>query len=178
MPRLFTGLEIPSAVTQRLATLRTGMFGARFIEPDDYHITLRFIGDIDARLADDIAGALEGVRRKPFPITLRGLGVFGKDRPNAIHVEVEPNRALEELAAEHERLMRRYGLEPETRKYIPHVTIARVRGAHPGDVASWMVSHSPFSLPPFEVDRFNLYSSRDSVGGGPYILEASYPLRG
>jgi RNA 2',3'-cyclic 3'-phosphodiesterase len=178
MPRLFTGLALPIEVTAKLAGLAGGLFGARFVEPEDYHVTLRFIGDIDHRMADEIALALGGLKRKPFRLTLRGLDTFGKDRPRAVHALVEPNRQLDELAADHERIMRRLGLAPESRRFVPHVTIARLSGVHPADAAGWIIGRSPFSAGPFDVDAFSLFSSRDSVGGGPYVEEASYPLVG
>ena len=178
MPRLFTALALPIEVTAKLAGLGGGLFGARFVEPEDYHLTLRFVGDVDHRMAEEIALALGGLKRKPFRLTLRGLDTFGKDRPRAVHALVEPSRALEELAADHERIMRRLGLPAEARRYVPHVTIARLSGVHPADVVGWIIGRSPFSAGPFDVDGFSLFSSRDSVGGGPYVEEASYRLTG
>lgn len=176
MPRLFTGLEIPADVAQRLSMLRGGLFGARWIEPEDYHVTLRFIGDIDGRTADDIAHALGAVRRRPLTLELSGLDVFGRDKPHSLHALVKPSRALEELAGEHERLMRRFGLAPETRRFIPHVTVARLKGVDARTMADWIAMRSPVSTGPFTVGRFALFSSKDSVGGGPYLVEETYPL--
>lgn len=176
MPRLFTGLEIPTMTAQHLALLRGGLPGAAWTEPSDYHVTLRFIGDIDPRLADEIAHLLERVQRRAFELRLAGVGHFGKDRPHSLHALVAPSPDLTELQAEHERLMRRLGLEPEARRYTPHVTIARLRDAKPRDVASWIMARSLFSTEPFTVGRFVLFSSRRGGGGGPYVVEESYPL--
>ena len=71
MPRLFTGLEMPEVVVGQLALLRGGVVGARWLEPEDYHITLRFIGDIDARMARDIDDALSDIRRPERPFASR-----------------------------------------------------------------------------------------------------------
>lgn len=176
MPRLFTGLEIPKSVADRIAFLRGGLIGGRFIEPSDYHVTLRFIGDIDDRLADEIAHMLEGVRRKPFKLRLSGLDVLGKDRPHSIVALVEGSRELTELQAEHERLMQRIGIPPEQRRYRPHVTIARLKDARHRDAMDWITLRSPFFTEPFPVGRFVLFSSKASVGGGPYLVEEAYPL--
>jgi RNA 2',3'-cyclic 3'-phosphodiesterase len=73
MPRLFTGLELPDAVAVRLAHLRGGIVGARWLEPDDYHITLRFIGDADGSLARDIDETLSDIRKGRARVTFEGL---------------------------------------------------------------------------------------------------------
>ena len=176
MPRLFTGLEIPNAVTDRLLSVRGGLSGARWITPDNYHITLRFIGDIDELMARDVFAILARVNRSPIPITIEGIAAFGGDRPRALVAKVTPTPDLMELQAEHERLMRRIGLSPEPRKYTPHITLARLRDTSPFELANFLsgIGH----LPPmrFEADIFDVFSSRTSTGGGPYVVEACYPL--
>src|SRR5881398_1628418 len=107
MLRLFTGLEIPQELQQPLSLLRGGLIGARWIEPENYHITLRFIGDIDARLADEVAAALDEVRRARIGVAFEGLGWFGGDKPHAVIARVKPAPALVELQADHERRLRR-----------------------------------------------------------------------
>jgi 2'-5' RNA ligase len=176
MPRLFTGLEVPHHVSQRLAFLRGGLLGARFVEPSDYHVTLRFIGDIDDRTADEIAHTLEGVRRRPFKLRLSGLDLLGKDRPRSIVANVESSPSLTELQADHERLMQRVGLPAEPRRFRPHVTIARLKEARAPEAMGWITARSPFYTEPFEVGRFVLFSAKASVGGGPYLVEEAYPL--
>ena len=176
MPRLFTGLEIPLDAAAALASMRGGIFGARWLEPENYHITLRFIGDVDSRTADDIADELDDVRRAPTPVQFDGLSWFGGDKPRAIVVRVKPTAALLDLQATHERRLRRLGLPPETRSYQPHVTLAWLRSVSPVALADYLGSRGGQSAPGFEASRFVLYSARDSVGGGPYLVEAAYPL--
>jgi 2'-5' RNA ligase len=176
MPRLFTGLEIPASVAQSLAMMRGGLPGARWIDQENYHLTLRFIGDIDDALAREIAGLLGRVQRGTFELRLDGLLSFGGRKPRAVVAAASPVAPLMELQAEHERLLQRLGLEPEGRKYTPHVTLARLRDSSSHDVADYLATRHPFRPPPFRVSRFVLYSSRASVGGGPYVVEAAYPL--
>jgi RNA 2',3'-cyclic 3'-phosphodiesterase len=176
MPRLFTGLEIPPAVAQTLSIMRGGLPGARWIDPENYHLTLRFIGDIDDSLAHEIAGMLGRVRRGAFELRLDGLTSFGGRKPRALVASVGANPALMELQAEHERILQRLGLEPEGRKYTPHVTLARLRDTSSWDVAEYLGARGLYRSTPFQVSRFVLFSSRASVGGGPYIVEADYPL--
>jgi 2'-5' RNA ligase len=176
MPRLFTALEIPPHVAQSLAMMRGGLPGARWIDPENYHLTLRFIGDIDDALAHEIALMLGRVRRMAFELRLDGLLSFGGRKPRAVVAPVTPIAPLMELQAEHERLLQRLGLEPEGRKYTPHVTLARLRDSSSHQVAEYLSARGHYRSAPFEVSRFVLFSSRSSVGGGPYIVEADYPL--
>ncbi len=176
MPRLFTAIEIPANVGQMLSFLRGGLPGARWIDPENYHITLRFIGDIDASVANDVASSLDGVNRAPFELRLDGLAAFGGRKPRSVYANVAPSQALMDLQAEIERLMQRVGLAPEGRKFTPHVTLARLRDSSSRQVADYLTERASFRSAPFSVERFVLYSSRDSVGGGPYVVEEAYPL--
>src|SRR5882672_3905375 len=126
MPRLFTGLEVPAEIGQTLSSLRGGLPGARWIDPENYHVTLRFIGDIDGASANEIASMLVRVNRKPFEVTVQGLSSFGGRKPRAVVASIVPSKPLIELQAELERLMQRIGLDPEGRKFTPHVTLARL----------------------------------------------------
>jgi RNA 2',3'-cyclic 3'-phosphodiesterase len=176
MPRLFTGLEIPRHIGESLAMLRGGLPGARWIDPENYHLTLRFIGDIDDALARDIAVLLGRVQRRPFAFRLDGLTSFGGRKPRAVVAAATPMAPLLELQSEHERLLQRLGLEPEGRKYTPHVTLARLRDSSSRQVADYLAARAHYRSATFEVSRFVLFSSRASVGGGPYVVEAAYPL--
>jgi 2'-5' RNA ligase len=176
MPRIFTGLEIPPAVTQSLSMMRGGLPGARWIDPENYHLTLRFSGDVDDATAHEVASLLGRVRRTPFELRFDTLSSFGGRRPRAVIATLAQTPALMELQAEHERLMQRVGLEPEGRKYTPHVTLARLRDSSSRQVADYLAARALVWTPPFQVTRFVLFSSRASVGGGPYVVEAAYPL--
>jgi 2'-5' RNA ligase len=175
MPRLFTAVEVPANIGQSLALLRGGLPGARWVEPENYHVSLRFIGDIDDALAREIADMLGQVKRPRFDLRIDGLDSFGGNRPRVVVAAVPAVPELVDLQADHERLMQRVGLEPE-RKYRPHVTLARLRDTSSRQVADFLSTRQPFRSTSFPVSRFVLYSSRASVGGGPYVIEAEYPL--
>jgi 2'-5' RNA ligase len=178
MPRLFTGVEIPPDVGQALASLRGGLPGARWIDPENYHLTLRFIGDVDDMIAHEVVSMLGRVRRGAFELRFEGLSSFGGRKPRAVVATLSPSQPLIEVQAEQERMMQRIGLEPEGRKYIPHVTLARLRDSSSRQVAEYLAARGLFRTSPFRVSRFVLFSSRDSVGGGPYVVEEAYPLAG
>jgi 2'-5' RNA ligase len=176
MPRLFTGLEIPRDVADALATLRGGLPGARWVDPENYHVTLRFIGDVDDAMGREIASLLGQVKRRSFALRFDGVSSFGGRRPRAVIAAIPPIAPLIELQAEHERIMRRVGLEPEGRKFSPHVTLARLRDSSSRQVADYLATRGPLNFLSLPVERFVLFSSRASVGGGPYVVEAAYPL--
>ncbi len=138
MPRLFTGLELPPAVASQLSLYRGGLGGARWIEPSDYHVTLRFLGDVDGPTANDAFRHLADIARGPVAVGFSHLDSFGGGKPRAIVARVTPSRELNELQAEHERLMRRLGLPPEGRKFVPHVTLARLKDVSPLAVADYL----------------------------------------
>jgi RNA 2',3'-cyclic 3'-phosphodiesterase len=178
MPRLFTGVEIPAEVGEALGMLRGGLPGARWITPENYHLTLRFIGDVDDLIAQEVALMLARVKRDAFDLYLEGLTSFGGRKPRAVVASVAQAQALLDVQAEQERLMQRIGLEPEGRKYTPHVTLARLRDSSSRQVAEYLAARGHYRSSSFEVSRFVLFSSRASIGGGPYIVEEAYPLAG
>jgi 2'-5' RNA ligase len=174
MPRLFTGLEIPAEIGQTLSNLRGGLPGARWIDPENYHVTLRFIGDIDGIAANEIASMLFRVNRKPFEVALQGLSSFGGKKPRAVVASVVPSRPLIELQAELERLMQRIGLDPEGRKFTPHVTLARLRDASNQDVADYLSVRGYFPTRVFTASRFTLFSANPASDRGLYVREVEY----
>src|ERR1700730_8876794 len=150
MPRIFTGLEIPAEIGRELSMLRGGLPGARWIDPENYHLTLRFIGDVDDVLAQEIASLLDQVDRRAFELRLNRLDSFGGRGAGAVIAAAAPVAPLIELQAEHERLMQRMGLEPEGRKYTPHVTLARLRDSSSHQVADYLSARGPVRVAPFQ----------------------------
>jgi 2'-5' RNA ligase len=137
---------------------------------------LRFIGDVEPRAAGEVDETLSEIRRASFHVTIDAMSWFGADKPRAIVATAKATPAIAELQAEHERRLRRIGVAPESRKFIPHVTIARLRSTSPHAVADYLSARGYFPPLQFAATRFVLFSARDSVGGGPYVVEASYPL--
>ncbi len=202
MPRLFTALEIPEADAARLAGLRAALPGARWVEPGNYHITLRFFGDVEPNTADALIEQLAEATGPTMALQLRGLGSFGGDRPRTLWVGVDAGgdtgTDLAALAARHERLARAVGLPAESRNFHPHVTLARFaagerarqlgprrRGRGPTSAPNtallsalevFLATHGGFVGTHWEASRFVLMSSRSGTGGGPYVIEATYPL--
>ncbi|MGB3718076.1 MAG: RNA 2',3'-cyclic phosphodiesterase [Hyphomicrobiaceae bacterium] len=178
MPRLFTGIEIPDHLREALARLRQPLPGARWIEPEDYHITLRFAGDVDRHVAAEFARALSDIELETFELRFNGMGAFGGNDPKTLWAGIELTPELDALARAHERAARLVGLQPETRRFKPHVTLARLRGTSVDILARYLQRNGGFRTPPFRVSRFVLFSSKPQVGGGPYVIEETYTLVG
>jgi len=176
MPRLFTGVEVPLGTAYELDLMKGGIMGARWIDRDSYHITLRFIGDITAGLAREIAYELEGIEARPFALRLGGIGMFGGNKPHTLFVNVEESPGLRRLQAIHERICQALGLPAEGRKFSPHISLARLRDPDMGSLHQFVAQHNLYRSPIFEVNRFVLFSSRPSRGGGPYAVEEAYAL--
>ncbi|TPW26999.1 RNA 2',3'-cyclic phosphodiesterase [Pararhizobium mangrovi] len=176
MPRLFIALEIPHDAALSLSLLRGGLPGARWIDTENYHLTLRFVGDVEGPIAADLATALHGIRRREFALALAGVGAFGNRKPRAVWAGVSASPDLHALQGEVDRACRRVGLPGDARKFTPHVTLARLRQPRVDEVARYLAGHGDFRTQAFTVDNFVLMSSRESVGGGPYIVEEDYGL--
>jgi RNA 2',3'-cyclic 3'-phosphodiesterase len=174
MPRLFTAIEIPKDIALRLSMLRAPIRGAHWIAPEDMHLTLRFVGDISNATADEFAGLIADIACEPFELSVFGLGAFGGQHPTAVYAAVKPSPALEALQRSHDRAARAAGIEADPRPFVPHVTLARMRGAKPGPVAEFLGQHGGLTFPPFRVEQCVLFSARPGTGGGPYAVEEVY----
>lgn len=178
MPRLFTGIELPDDVRHRLARLKSPLPGAKWVEPENLHITLRFAGDVGNPVAAEFADALAQIGVSAFEVRFAGLGAFGGNDPHTLYAGIEAAEGLEALARANERAARIAGLSAESRTFKPHVTLARLRHSRPDAIAGFLGRHGAFRCEPFTADRFVLFSSRPNTGGGPYVVEQEFPLAG
>lgn len=185
--RLFVGLGLPETARQHLMLLRGGVKGARWQNDDQLHITLRFLGEVDGAMAEDVDEALGAIEMEAFSIGLSGIGIFGTVKaPRILWTGVEPEDQISRLYGKVERAMAGLGLVPDSRKFSPHVTLARFNNSHRGKkrnpdarvggLPEFLHSHDGFQVPPFEVSDFILYSSHLGSEGAIYRVEAEYPL--
>ena len=175
--RLFVALSLPEPLRARLIKLQQGLPGARWVAPENLHLTLRFIGEVDGTQAHDLDAALTQVRAGRFAITLAGVDRFGQGRKlRALWVGVAPNPALERLYQKLEQALRAAGLAPEGRKFKPHVTLARFKGNPGRRLHDYLSDHALFRAEAFEARDFVLYSSFLSQAGAIHTPEAVYPL--
>ena len=175
--RLFVGIELPWELKQRLAVLAGGVPGARWVPVENYHLTLRFIGEVPKHQAEEIDHALAALRTRAFSLTLAGVGTFSKGgRDTQLWAGVERNPQLDHLQAKIETALQRTGLEPERRRFAPHVTLARLDNAAPAKVAQFVQMHNLFRAEPVTVEHFVLFSSRLGKEASVYTPEVEYAL--
>jgi RNA 2',3'-cyclic 3'-phosphodiesterase len=175
MLRLFVGFALPPVLKLQLSMLCAGVPEARWVDAGNLHVTLRFIGEVDEGVASDIDAALLRVKAPRFPVALAGVGQFGM---RSLWIGVEKNPALLLLQTKVESALQRLGLPPETRRYTPHVTLARLRPPLGPRLAAFISDHARFRAEPFELDRFSLVASYLTKSGAIYEDQADYPLRG
>ena len=175
--RLFVALTLPEEVREQLAELEDNLPGARWVPPENFHITLRFIGEVDGGLAEDIDAELAAMAGEGFLVSIAGLGCFGEGpRTRALYARVAPSEPLTRLKLKVENALQRAGCEPEGRKFKPHVTLARFKGQSGPELERFLVRHSLFRAGPFAVADFALIQSFLSGEGSIYREEAIYPL--
>jgi 2'-5' RNA ligase len=177
MLRLFVGIGFPPALKLRLSLLCTGMPGARWVDPDNFHLTLRFIGETDEATAADIDAALSRLRARRFTLQLAGIGLFASgDRPRTLWVGVERHPELAALRDKIEQALIRTGLPPEPRKFAPHVTLARLTNPPREKLHGFLAAHALFRADPLPVEGFSLVASFPTKAGSIYEDQAEYPL--
>jgi RNA 2',3'-cyclic 3'-phosphodiesterase len=179
MTRLFVALDLPDDVKSALLRLGTGVPGAHWQTTDQLHLTLRFVGDVDGPLATDIATALDAIDMAGFEVEITGVGLFGTlKRSHTLWAGIRANPALNHLQEKIESTLVRTGLKPETRKFHPHVTLARLGNPERHRLQDFLQAHAGLRLPAFPVDHFTLFSSFVTNKGSIYAAEARYPLSG
>jgi 2'-5' RNA ligase len=179
MLRLFVGLEIPDAVRSQLSALQSGVPGARWVTPENFHVTLRFIGEVDEGQASDIDLLLSGIRAPAFEMSIGGVGHFGDGKKlRALYAAIARNPALEHLQNKIESAVVRAGCKPQGRRFTPHVTLARFSAREQAGhhLAQFMASHGLLRSTAFAIEQFSLFSSVTRPEGSIYTVEADYPL--
>jgi len=176
MKRLFIALEIPQTIAMDLSALRGGIAGARWIEPQDFHITLRFIGKVDLYEEQRLVSQLRQLVSPPVALEIRGLNSFGRNRPRAIYAAVQSTPALMALQKQLERSIQLLGFDPGTRKFTPHITLARLQRSPVSHVGHFCAQHSLAVHEDFTATSFALYSAGTSTGGGPYLIEERFEM--
>ena len=175
--RLFVGVLLPESIQDRLAMVRSGLPGARWVEPRSMHVTLRFIGETDGGTAEDIDAALSGLRCPAFDMRLSGVGTFGSDRKvRTLWAGVERSETLMRLQAKVEQALIRVGLKPDGHKYTPHVTLARFKTDPGPRLGAFLEASNFFAAGPFPIAGFTLFQSHLSGEGPHYVSLADYPL--
>ena len=177
MLRIFAGIALPENLREQLAGLRAGLQDARWVEPQDYHVTLKFIGEVDEGMAEDLDAALSAVRAAPPNVAIEGVGCFeSRNKVRAVWAGVAPDDPLSALRDRIEMAVAQAGGPAETRKFKPHVTLARLKRAPLAGVQPYLQAHDGLRLTPFTPPSFQLFRSHLGKKGAHYEVIADYPL--
>lgn len=177
--RLFVAIDLPDDLRDRLDGLAAGIPGVKWVPAENLHLTLRFIGEVDPAQAEELDEALAEVRAPAFQLSLAGVDVFERGKqPHTLYVGVERNPALGHLREKVESALVRAGLEPERRRFSPHITLGRLKQRPGHHLVQWLEGNALFRAAPFTVDGFTLFSSVLGSENPRYAEEAFYPLEG
>ena len=176
MHRLFVAIRPPETVRDLLIDAMDDSADFRWQDDAQLHLTLRFIGEVERPLANDLADALGRIRAPRFEIRITGVGRFEQRNSGALWAGVEPKEPIAALAAKVERVCQSIGLEPERRAFHPHNTLARWKGRRTREVHDFLERYRGLASEPFAVDEFILFESRLSRHGAHYEPVATYPL--
>ncbi len=178
MQRLFIAVDLPEQVRESIRAICNDLPEAKWVDLNQLHLTLRFIGEVENGLLLTIREALSGVRGNAFSLTLQGVGCFPqKKSPRVLWVGIDRNDTLNRLACHIEQVLVKIGLEPEQRSFSPHITIARFKDISPHKAADYLAKNSLFKTGSFPVEAFYLYSSTLTPKGAVHRREATYPLK-
>jgi 2'-5' RNA ligase len=177
MYRLFAGIALPDALSARIALLQGGIAGARWVPPENYHVTLAFIGDTDEETAERADEALSTLRAESFSMALQGAGSFAQgEHPQVLWLGVAENEKLMRLQEKLCRALEQARVPFEKRKYTPHMTLARLKNPDALKLAEFIGAHMNYRSEVFEVGEIALYQSHQTKGGSVYEVLETYPL--
>jgi 2'-5' RNA ligase len=177
MPRLFVAIDLPDMIRRQLSTLCCGLPGARWVNPEQMHLTLRFIGEVDGRQLQIIRETLGELEGDPFFLRLENLGFFPpRGNPRVVWVGIQRNEQLVRLRNRIETALVRKGFEPEGRKYSPHISLARLKNTPGSKIGAYLAHNSFFVTEEFEVNEFLLYSSVLNSKGAKHYVEEAFQL--
>lgn len=177
MKRLFVAIDIPPQIKEHIASICYGLPDTRWVPLEQIHLTVRFIGEVEGTMFNQIAVSLAKVHSSPPVLEIKDIGHFPpRRRPRVIWLGVVHNEPLLILRRRIESTLTGIGLPPEGRKFSPHITIARLKDPPMARVTNFMAAHSMFALPPFPVEEFHLYSSILTSRGAVHQIEETYPL--
>jgi len=180
--RLFVGIGLANEAQQALTAwtreLREAFVHLRWSLPEQWHVTLQFLGETDEAGCSCVAATLREIRARTVEIQLAEPGFF--DRAGVFHISVPLTPSLVALHDDIERALLPCGFEPEDRAFSPHITLARRKGRGPSPdftrlqkAVRWMPAAR---LPSFQAKEFLLYQSFTDPRGSRYEVRERFPL--
>lgn len=176
MKRIFIGIFLPETFQESLSSLCFGVSGMKWTKPENLHITLKFIGEVENRLFEEISESLYDAKFKPFIVKVKGIGTFQNKFNQLIWAGLEQSEEILELYKKIEKMLSKFGIPKEKREYLPHVTLGRGKNVRQEKIQEYTMLHNDFFLPiPIVVESFQLISSNLKPSGSVYTIENEYP---
>lgn len=178
--RLFLALTLPTPVRDALLPLPHRIAGVAWTRPEQWHVTLRFLGDVPRARGDDLVARLAAIRVEPFVLPVEGVGTFPPNRsPRVVWLGTGTGHPrLFQLRQRVDDAVLGAGIDLDVRSFHPHITLARCTEEARRGLAQWLHDHRDFSAPPFRVDAFDLYASDLRPTGAVHTLRHRFPLTG
>ena len=177
MIRLFVAINLPSDMADQIDMLCFGIPGARWISPEDYHLTLSFIGEVNKHTFNDIRSCLSNLDGNSFFLKPLEINCFyARGRPKILNLSFEKNPGINNLRKKINYNLSRRNISIHRKKFTPHVTIARLTNTPANRVATFLGTASLPNTDPIQINSFHLYSSQLTKSGSIYQIEESYPL--
>ncbi len=178
MKRLFIAIDFESSIIEQIKNISFGVRNARWVQEDQIHLTLRFIGNSDDNTYRDILSVLNQIQFEPFFINAKGVGYFPpRGKPNILWVGIKQSLELQSLFNNIQRSLIKAGVPKDNRKFHPHITIARIKNKiNPSEIIPFLTGNSLFKIDNIPVTNFHLYSSILKQKGAVHIIEETYPL--
>lgn len=177
MARLFIAVDLPERIRDDISATYIAMYGVRWVDENQLHLTLRFIGDVDTPTEDRIISALRDVTFTTFSLSLKGVGVFPpRKEPRVLWVGLSDRQELISLQSQIERKLVSIGIPQDQRKFHPHITVARLNNADHTHLASYLSNNSLLHSELFTVSAFHLYRSYLKKEGAEHLRSASFSV--
>ena len=177
MPRLFIAIDFPPGFKHELGHLRVTIPGAKWVPEEQLHLTLAFLGEIDAALIPCLTQSLATIRALSFTLRYVGTGCFpDRRRPHVLWAGLEPQPLLYDLVNKICTSFAGCGIPIETRTFTPHVTLARLKSSAPRESIAFLSQPHTTSFPPVEVHEFILFESRLTSHGALHTVVQTFKL--
>lgn len=174
--RLFVAIELPDDLKTALGRLRTDVPGARWVPPEQLHLTLAFLGEVEEETVGKLGELLSLIHTPPFQLSFSGTGCFpSRRRPRVLWAGLDPNPRLLRLAAGVHGAVLACGIPQEERPFSPHITLARLKFPAAREVDAFLDMPQKPELPSFSVREITLFQSRLTQHGAVHIPVRTFP---
>ncbi|PJZ67033.1 RNA 2',3'-cyclic phosphodiesterase [Leptospira wolffii] len=174
--RTFIGISLSEETKESLHRICIGLEGIRWLDPENFHLTLAFLGELDPDRIEIVSEICSEIRSEPFRIDIKGVGIFGHKSPEVLYTSVIASEELKNLQKSLDSSLRRAGFSLEKKEYKPHITIGRFRKTQEKKLNQYLQEFETFELPGIQVSEFHIFSSRTGPEGAMYRVEETYPL--